>query len=284
MTRQGTFPQRCGPRGFEDGARNSSPGDFVKIEGMVERFRERNQLVIEKMRVVARAEVPGIDELVRTSPYDPDALLDEIKIRAQGLKPQELAELVTEILENNGETLKAYPTARMVHHAYTGGLIEHVATVTRKVEVICSMEPAVNKDIAVAGAMLHDIGKLRELDPPKRGRTLEGRLVGHLVLGVEMILEAALHKNVIDRTWLKELEHIVVSHHGETDFGSPVRPLTREAMVVHYIDNLDAKLKIIEEALQSPEPDGFSSYNRWLEGRAFAGSQSLEKEEDDAGT
>jgi 3'-5' exoribonuclease len=146
------------------------------------------------------------------------------------------------------------------------------------------LDRRINRDVAIAGAILHDIGKVRELDPARRGRTLEGRLIGHLILGVQMIREAAVEKNFSDFKWLREVEHILVSHHGESEFGSPVRPMTREAMVVHFIDNLDSKLKIIEEALESAEPDGFSKYNRWLEGRAFTGSLQQAEEENDAGT
>ncbi len=92
-----------------------------------------------------------------------------------------------------------------------------------------------------------------------------------------------MEQGVVDRAWLREVEHILLSHHGETQFGSPVKPLTREAILVHFIDNLDAKLKIINEALESTELDGFSAYNKWLEGRAFAGSQSLPEEDDNVG-
>jgi 3'-5' exoribonuclease len=261
-----------------------NPGDLVKVEGRVDTFRETNQLVVEKMRSASPSEVPDIKELLQTTAYDPDAVLDELRNTAAGLNPPELGELVGEILDRYAEDLKTYPAARMVHHAYRGGLIEHILTVTRKVEAVVATDPTVNRNMAVAGAILHDIGKLMELDPARRGRTLEGRLVGHLILGVEMVREVALQKKIADRKWLRDLEHILISHHGETEFGSPVRPLTREALVVHFLDNLDSRLKIVEEALQSQEPGGFSTYNRWLEGRAFAGSLSVpQEEEDDAG-
>jgi 3'-5' exoribonuclease len=250
----------------------------------VERYRDKNQLVIDKIRGALAEEIPSLSDLIRATPYDADALVEELKGKARSLSPPELAELVEELLNRCTEELKTFPAARMVHHAYRGGLIEHMATVTAKVEAIVALDKRINRDIAIAGAILHDIGKLRELDPEHHGRTFEGRLIGHLILGVQMISEVALEKNLTELTWLRELEHIIVSHHGQTEFGSPVRPLTREAMVVHFIDNLDSKLKIIDEALESVEADGFSRYNKWLEGRAFAGSFSEAKEEDDAGT
>jgi 3'-5' exoribonuclease len=280
----GSIPGKIWPDALRKWGHDFKPGDFVKIEGRVERYRENNQLVVDKIRCAEPNEIPSISDLVQATPYDPDELLEELKAKARSLKPTELAEFVEELLNVNGEELKTFPAARMVHHAYRGGLIEHMATVTSKVEAIVALDRRINRDVAIAGAILHDIGKVRELDPARRGRTLEGRLIGHLILGVQMIREAAVEKNFSDFKWLREVEHILVSHHGESEFGSPVRPMTREAMVVHFIDNLDSKLKIIEEALESAEPDGFSKYNRWLEGRAFTGSLQQAEEENDAGT
>jgi 3'-5' exoribonuclease len=257
-------------------------GDIVKIVARVETFRDTSQLVVEKIRRAQESEVPDLTKLVRTSARDPGELFGELRQLASQLNPPELAELVREILDSNGETFTASPAARMIHHAYRGGLVEHTLSLTRKVEAVLPLVEKVNRDLAIAGAILHDIGKIRELEPSGRGRTPEGKLIGHLILGVALVREAAVKKGFANRPWLKELEHILVSHHGEPDFGSPVRPLTREALVVHFMDNLDSKLKIMEEALESVDPEGFTVYNKWLEGRAYAGSQSFQEEEDDA--
>ncbi len=280
----GTIPGKMWPEAIRKWGQDFRPGDFVKVVGRVERYRDKNQLVVDKIRIVAPSEVPGIEDLVRSPHEAPDALFEGLRNAALGLQPPELASLVVKILDENNEQFKTHPAARMVHHAYKGGLIEHVAAVTRKVGAIAALESAINRDVAVAGAILHDIGKLQELDPRRGGRTTQGRLVGHLVLGVELIRQAAVQMNIDDRPWLRELEHIVISHHGGPQFGSPVRPMTREAVLVHFIDNLDAKLKIMDEALETTESDGFSAYNRWLEGRAFSGSASFPKEDEDAGT
>ncbi|MEJ2717065.1 MAG: HD domain-containing protein [Deltaproteobacteria bacterium] len=280
----GTIPGKIWPDALRKWGHDFKPGDFVKIEGRVERYREKNQLVVDKIRSAEPDEIPSMSDLVRATTYDPDTLWEELNAKARSLKPPELAELVEHLLHVNAQELKTFPAARMVHHAYKGGLIEHMVTVTGKVEAIVALDTRINRDVAIAGAILHDIGKVRELDPAQHGRTFEGRLIGHLILGVQMIHEAGVEKNFSDFKWLREVEHILVSHHGETEFGSPVRPLTREAMVVHFIDNLDSKLKIIEEALESTEPDGFSKYNRWLEGRAFIGSLPEAEEENDAAT
>ncbi len=257
-------------------------GDFVKVEARVDTFRDQVQLVLDKIRRVDGDEVPDMALLVKTAPFDTELLFGELVSKADGLKPPELGRLVTEVLQANKEAVKTYPAAFMVHHAYQGGLAEHMVTVTRKVEAIVDLDPSINRNIALAGAILHDIGKLKELGGSGQARTLEGRLVGHLVIGIDMIREAARNQGVLDSPWLRELEHIVLSHHGEIQFGSPVRPLTREALVVHFVDNLDSKLKIMEEALESVDEEGFSQYNKWLEGKVYAGSLSSAKEEQDA--
>ena len=261
-----------------------NPGDFVKVEGTVETYRDRQQIVVEKIRSVTADEIPDPAVLVRSSSHDPELLFQELRDTAGTLEPPELSELMTYILDLHADALKTYPAARMIHHAYRGGLIEHVVAVTKKVEAILCLEPNINRGTAIAGAILHDIGKTRELSPSGQGRTVEGRLVGHIVQGVSLLREAALERGVTGASWLTELEHIIVSHHGEPEFGAAVRPLTREALLIHYLDNLDAKLRIVDEALESADAEGFAPYNRWLEGRAFAGSSSrAEEEEDDVG-
>jgi 3'-5' exoribonuclease len=259
------------------------PGDFVKIEGRVESYQDRNQLVIEKIRRADLSEIKDTSLLVRSSAVDPEVCFDELTKFADTLEPRELAEFVLEILTRNAEAIKTYPAARMIHHAYRGGLVEHIATVTRKVDAVLRIEPTVNRNIALAGAVLHDIGKILELNPGSQGRTPEGRLIGHVILGLELIRDVAGELDLLGEPWLKEIEHIVLSHHGETQFGAPVKPLTREAVVVHFLDNLDAKLKIIDEALESVDADGFTPYIKWLEGRAYAGTRPLPEEDDHVG-
>jgi 3'-5' exoribonuclease len=279
----GAISGKMWPESVRKWGQDFNPGEIVKVEARVEAYRDRPQLVVDKIRRADPSEIPDLSALMRVSPFDSESLLEEVKSTAESLEPPELAQLVVEILDRHAEAIKTVPAARMIHHAYRGGLIEHIASVTRKMEAILNLEKNTNRGIALAGAILHDIGKVQELSPTGGGRTTEGRLIGHLILGVNLVREIAAEKGVVDRAWLREVEHILLSHHGETQFGSPVKPLTREAILVHFIDNLDAKLKIINEALESVEVDGFTAYNKWLEGRAFAGSQSLPEEDNDVG-
>lgn len=278
----GTIPAKMWSDAIRKWGQDFEPGDFVKVEGRVESYKDRPQMVVEKIRRAEPSEVPDVACLVRSTSHDVEALYDELLSRARGLKPAALASLVEKILDENTEALKSCPAARMIHHAYKGGLIEHISTVTRKVEAILPLEPNINGKLAIAGAILHDVGKIRELNSSGRGRTPEGRLIGHVIQGHDMVMEAAREMDLADAPWLPELEHIILSHHGETEFGAPVRPLTREALLVHFIDNLDSRLKIMEEALEQADADGFTPYNKWLEGRAFAGTGHTSLEDEDA--
>lgn len=261
-----------------------NPGDFLKVGGRIETYRDRCQLVVEKIRRCDVSEVPDPESLIRSTPCDPEVLFKDLRSVADSLTPMELGDLVVTILDRHADAFKTFPAAQMIHHAYRGGLIEHVMSVVRKAEAILQIEKHINRSIALAGAILHDIGKLREMDPAGSGRTPEGRLIGHVILGLNLVRETALEKGLADRPWLREVEHIILSHHGETEFGAPVKPLTREALLVHHLDNLDAKLKIIDEALESADADGFTPYNKWLEGRAYAGSITRAQEDDDDGS
>jgi len=259
-------------------------GDFIKLEGRVETYRDRFQIVVDKIRRADAAEIPDTSLLIRTAQCDTGSLFKELIGIAATLRPESLGQVVVHILEKYSSSLMTYPAAKMIHHAYEGGLIEHICAVTRKVGAIVELDKNINGSIALAGAILHDIGKVIELNSTGQERTPEGRLIGHVVLGVTIIRDAAIEKGVVDAPWLNDVEHIILSHHGETQFGAPVRPLTREAIVVHFIDNLDSKLKIIEEALENKDSIGFSPYNKWLEGRAFAGTVTKTEEEDDGNT
>lgn len=269
------------PESLEKWGSNFDVGSIVKVEGRIEMYRDRSQLVVEKIRTAAEMEVPDISVVLKSTEYNAVELLAELTALAETMEPPELSLLVLTILERTSEQFKVAPASKMIHHAYRGGLLEHTWSVTKKVIAILEVEPTLNRSLAIAGAILHDIGKLRELAGLTRSRTVEGRLVGHIALGVTLVTEVALELGLEDKLWLLDLEHIILSHHGEPEFGAPVRPLTKEAMLIHFIDNLDSKLKIIDEALVTTDPEGFSQYNKWLEGRAYSGSTIKPSEESD---
>ena len=276
----GEITAKLWPESLKKWGQTFDLGDIVKVEGRIEAFQDRSQLIVDKIRKAEESEVPDISTIIRTTECNVDEVFDQMVQLAENPKPSELSHFVLEILERVCDPFKSAPAARMIHHAYRGGLIEHTWSVVRKVLAILETEPGFNSSIAIAGAMLHDIGKLQEISSGTRSRTLEGRLIGHVILGVTFVRSVALELGLENEPWLVELEHMLLSHHGEPGFGSPVRPFTREAILVHFVDNLDSRLKIMEEALESVDSDGFSQYNKWLEGRAYAGASLKPMEEE----
>lgn len=269
-----SIPAKLWPEGIRKWGAEFEERSIVKVMGRIETYRDSKQLVVEKIRPVDERERIDHTLIVKTSPLAPQELYATLLEMAEGLEPPDLARLVTAILERVREPLLEAPAARMLHHAYKGGLVEHTVSVADKARAMAGLIPEINGDMTLAGALLHDIGKTLELKTQGNSRTIEGKLIGHLILGSNLIREVAVELGLQDAPWLPELQHMVLAHHGEAQFGSPVTPLTREALVVHFVDNLDAKLKMMEEALTEQDEEGFSPYNRWLNGRIFAGALS----------
>jgi 3'-5' exoribonuclease len=276
----GAIDAKLWPEGVRKWGSDFGAQAIVKVVGRVETYRETKQLVVEKIRLKDDREEIDYSLIVKSSPTDPQELYSDLTGMAKDLQPPDLSRLVLSILDKVRPRLLGAPAARMLHHAYKGGLIEHMTDVTNKAKAICEFVPDINRNMVIAGAILHDIGKTLELKTDVNSRTTEGKLVGHLILGSNLITEAAMELGIKEKPWLPELQHIVLAHHGEAQFGSPVNPLTREALIVHFIDNLDAKLKMMEEALSQVDDEGFTPYNKWLNGRIFAGVESLMEEED----
>lgn len=268
----GEISAKLWPEALQKWGEGFDLGDIVKVEGRVEIFRDRIQLVVDKIRKAEESEVSDISTIIRTTECNVDEVFDQMVQLAETIKPGELSNFVLEILERVCDQFKSAPAAKIIHHAYRGGLIEHTWSVVLKVLAILETEPKIDRSIAISGAILHDIGKLQEISEGTRSGTIEGRLIGHVILGATFLKNVALELGLENETWLVELEHILLSHHGEPEFGAPVRPFTREAILVHFVDNLDSRLKIMDEALESVDSDGFSQYNKWLEGRAYSGA------------
>jgi 3'-5' exoribonuclease len=187
-------------------------------------------------------------------------------------------QLVTEVLNENRDRILTFPAATEVHHNYWGGYLEHVLSVLKSALHYADRFPSLDRDLLVAGAILHDIGKLAERRAPQNpAYTAEGILIGHVVLGRDMVREAAKRIPDFPASLLVLLEHIVISHQGQPEWGSPKRPKIAEALVLHYIDDLDAKLNRFFRLLRDDQNDSdFTSYDRILERVLFKGGRDEE--------
>jgi 3'-5' exoribonuclease len=266
-----------------------APGDHVGVQGQVESYNGELQLNVRYINTVEALRDLGRDLqeydpelLIQATSYDREALWQELwQLAETGIRPP-LGPLVLTVLERYREEFLVCPAALRYHHPYLGGLLEHTWFVTRHALASLAIYPELNRDLVLAGAMLHDLGKIKELaNPPAPERTVPGHLLGHVVLGWEMVRAAAQGLEFPDPTLLVQLEHILLSHHGTMEFGSPVVPKTREALLVNVLDDLDAKLKMMSQHLESDTGEGdFTSYNRALQRDLYKGGPAAAADPD----
>ncbi|HEX3997369.1 MAG TPA: HD domain-containing protein [Pirellulales bacterium] len=244
-------------------------GIFYKLRAV---YRDTNfgpQLDIKKIRETVEADAAdGFDPLAcqKRSRFDPGAMFDDLTALVwDRISDAALRSLVIDILAGNREQLTRLPAATRNHHAYVGGWIEHVLSVTRSAafladkydELYPEMQPRLDKGLVVAGAALHDIGKLREYRQEPQGAvySAEGALIGHILQGRDIVREAAVGRDLPAEILLR-LEHIIVAHQRLPEWGSPKPPMTPEALLVHYADDLDAKYQMMFQALHDDATPG----------------------------
>ena len=244
-------------------------GDFVKVQGRTDLYNGHLQLIVERIRRV------NVDQDGPAGFREENCVLcagrpiDEMWGELQGLVGDignpSLRQLVERLVTANEAQLRLWPAARAVHHAYRGGLLEHIVNVAR-VALRLAAHYGADPDIVLTGAVLHDIGKLQELEyelVPQYSR--EGNLVGHITLGVVMVREAAMSIPDFPAVLRTQIEHLIVSHHGSKEFGSPVEPMTIEALILSAADDLDAKLNQVKQALAASDGDAeFTPYHSYL--------------------
>jgi len=237
-------------------------GAVVRIEAKVDFYQGRFSPKLGKVVALAEAELsaPGVlDNLIETAPEDHQALWQEFQGFIDRLKHDELRMTVRGVFDEIGEAFRWAPAAVAMHHAYRHGLLEHTVHMARACQALLPLYTEVDPDLAMAGILLHDTGKAIEYEgtlATKRSR--RGILQGHVVLGYQLARKAGI-KAKLDADRLERLEHIVLSHQGEPEWGAAVYAATPEAVFVSMIDNLDAKMGMVQRALrQAGESDEFS--------------------------
>jgi 3'-5' exoribonuclease len=232
---------------------------FVAFRGQVKSYRDQLQLnVVECRRATEEDRRFGFDEaaLVPSTREDIDDLWARLTAiyTAGGIDRPELRRLGEETLAAWKDRLREHPAAKSIHHAYRGGLLEHTVSMAELAIRVCEHYPQIDSDLVLIGVLFHDLGKLHELGAmPVNDYTLEGRLVGHVVIGRDLLRERCAVIDGFPDELRLELEHLILSHQGRLEFGSPVLPMTPEAFVLHFIDDLDSKLAQLEQARASGE-------------------------------
>ncbi len=258
-------------------------GNHVFVKAPVESFKGELQLKIGYINTVEVLRSQGKDLrnydpelLYLATPYDRQALWQELWHLAESQISPPLQQLVLKLLDRYRDEFLVCPAARLYHHPYLGGLLEHTWFVARHALASLTIYPDLNRDLVLAGAILHDLGKVKELaNPTAPEATVPGRLLGHVVLGWDLVHSEAQALEFPDPTVLLQLEHIILSHHGSLEFGSPIPPKTREALLVNFLDDLDAKLKMMSQHLEGDTGTGdFTSYHRVLQRDLYKGGPS----------
>ena len=256
---------------FEDSAKDVSRDDFVKVQARVELYRNKTQLALSQLRRAKPEEIELADFLPHT-PFDVEVLYKQLQGFMEELKNPWLKQLVAKVYSDPQVVakMKRAPAAKVMHHAYIGGLLEHVVGLCGLAKQMGAHYPELDVDLLLMAAMLHDIGKLEELCYERAvSYTAEGQLLGHIVMELETVSKVMDSIEGFPAKLKAVVQHILISHHGEYEFGSPKLPMIREALVFHYLDDMDSKVAAVRAALavDSGEED-WSVYSGAL-GRKF---------------
>ena len=254
---------------------------IVKIKGLVTEWAGQLQLRIQRIRQADEADGQQMKDFVKAAPEEPQAMYDYIYQIAQSMKDRDLRELCLKRLTVNKDRLMYYPAAQKNHHAELGGLLYHMKRMLMTGECVCRIYTNLNRDLVCAGVIVHDIEKLNEImagpDGIATGYSFEGQMLGHIIQGVKTIDRLTLELG-FPREKAIMLEHMILAHHYEPEFGSPKKPLFPEAEVLHYLDILDARMFDMEDALVSTEPGAFSERIWALDNRRIYKTADAEDE------
>ncbi len=250
---------------------------FLKIKGRTEIYQNKIQLIIKQISKTSQEEIKLEDYLPGTE-QDVGKMFAELKQISSSIKQPHLKSLLNLFFNDKDFCMDfcSAPAAVQYHHAFLGGLLEHTLSVAKLGNNIAPLYPSLNRDLLICGIILHDIGKISELCYEKSFHySDEGQLIGHLISGVLMVEEKAKQIDDFPKTLLDLLRHLILSHHGEYEWGSPKLPMTLEALALHYLDNIDAKIHAFNKAITNDKDssDNWTNYSRMFERKLFKKSQ-----------
>ena len=257
------------------------PNDLVKVRGTMTPFNDTQQLRIERIRRVSDEDGVRIEDFVPSAGFSGEAMFDELVAVADAFSDEELKLLVKTLLNEYRDRLIYWPAAFRLHHAIRGGLLYHTLSILRMAQSVAKIYPFIDSDMLFAGVILHDIAKTQEFDVAPTGiasgYTVDGNLVGHLVRGAMAVEKCGRELGLSEET-LMLVEHMIISHHGEPEFGAAVRPMFLEAEILSELDTLDAKIYEIEQACRGVEPGEFTQRQWALDNRKLYNHNRNSKE------
>jgi len=248
------------------------PMILVKVQGLVQMYRDKPQLKINRIRKATEEDGYTLTDFIRSAPIQPIDLVHIIKQTAASIQDNDVRRVVEFCISKVEERLMHYPAAKGMHHAYYAGLAYHICRMLELGEFVAKQRPFLNPDLIKAGIILHDIAKPEEMNA-ELGIVLDysfkGKLLGHISLAANWVIEAAISLGMdTSDEKIVILQHLVLSHHNLGEWGSPVQPQIPEAIALHYIDTLDAKLQAVEDALDStPDSEEWTQPLRIIENK-----------------
>jgi 3'-5' exoribonuclease len=262
-----------------------SEGCYVKVQGDISKYNGRFQITLKKLRLAADSEIDPRDFQPATK-FDVEEMWGELRGYVSAFRNEDLKRLVFSFLDDAqiGPAFKSAPAAKRLHHAWLGGLLEHVLTLVRVCLAAAPFYPEVDADLLVTGAILHDVGKVRELEwKSSFSYTLEGQMIGHISIAQGMLREKVLALAPFPEKLAMLVEHMILSHHGKYEFGSPKLPMTPEAILLSALDDLEAKMQALRNEFAASEaagkgPDEVTEWVRSMERSLFDSKKFLKGE------
>lgn len=242
---------------------------IVKVTGDIHHYRGRNQLKLRNIRPVEPTETMKPEDFLETAPLPKREMSEIVTQYIFEMNNPNIQRITRYLLKKYGPEFFDYPAATKNHHEFVSGLAYHVVTMLKLAKAIAELYPSLDKDLLYAGVILHDLGKVKELSGPiSTAYTVEGNLLGHISIMVTEISKAA-EELEIDGEEVLILQHLILSHHGKAEWGSPKPPMIKEAEILHYIDNLDAKMNMMDRALERVKPGEYTERVFALDNRMF---------------
>ena len=242
--------------------------DFVRVKGLVQIYHNRIQLVIHRLRPMTDSEVDFTD-FFPASKCDPTVMWGELRGHVNGISNPHVRGLLDAILDDEeiARRFRIAPAAKQIHHAFLSGLLEHVLSLCRLSKQVSPLYPFIDCDLMIAGCVLHDLGKIWELSYDRGfSYTAEGQLLGHMTIGLRIVADKLRAFPDFPAPLRTLIEHIIISHHGQLDFGSPKVPQFPEALLFHYLDDLDSKMECTRALLERDQtPGNFTGFNYALD-------------------
>lgn len=260
----------------DDEAERFSPGTIVSVKGRRELYNGQPQLKIMGLQTIPADQAPSIQEFVESAPMTTEEMITEIQEVLSEIENENYARIIRYLLNKYHPQYFYSPAAKSLHHAYSGGLAFHTLSILKLAQTIVKQYSNINASLLYSGAILHDLGKIREMTGPIGTEyTIEGNLLGHIVMVDEEITLACHELEIDDRAEeIILLKHMILSHHGQLEYGSPVRPRLLEAEILNRLDDLDASITMISDALGRTNDGTFSERLFGMDNRTFYKAQS----------